>query len=156
MTGKANKHSARASAAAEDQLVAANAAFGRRDFAEAERLLRVTLAATPRHAGALHLLGATCAQTGRHEEAVTLVRQAIGLAPRDASAHNTLGIALRRLGRFDEAIAVYEKALALDPKLVDALGQSRPRASCPGPARRVARALRGGLATAPKVGGCQT
>jgi Flp pilus assembly protein TadD len=50
-------------------------------LAEAEQIYRQVLAATPRHAEALHALGALALQAGRADAADALLQQAIGLKP---------------------------------------------------------------------------
>jgi len=50
-------------------------------LAEAEQIYRQILAAAPRHADALHALGALALQAGRPDAADTLVSRAIGLKP---------------------------------------------------------------------------
>lgn len=125
MAGTASKNprqeGARGGATAGAGISAAYDAFRRGDFAEAERLLGPIIAAEPKNAAALHLLGAACSQAGRNDEALGLLCRAADLAPTDAGTHNTLGIVLRRLERIDEAVGAYERAIALDARLVDAL-----------------------------------
>ena len=50
-------------------------------WAEAEQVYRQVIAASPRHADAMHALGALALQTGRPAIAETLLAQAIGLKP---------------------------------------------------------------------------
>jgi predicted O-linked N-acetylglucosamine transferase (SPINDLY family) len=89
-------------------------------LAPAEALYRQILAAQPKHADALHLLGLIAHQAGRHALAVDLIRQAIALDPNNPAAHCNLGEACRALGRLDEAIANYRRALELTPDYPEA------------------------------------
>jgi len=89
-------------------------------LAEAEAIYRQILAAEPRHADVLHLLGAVAHQTGRNDVAVELIRQAIVLKPNYPEAYSNLGIALKDRGQLDEAIAAHRQAIALQPNLPEA------------------------------------
>ena len=89
-------------------------------LAEAEALYRQILAAQPRHAEALHLLGVIAQQAGRHDLAVELIRQALGIHPNNPAAHSNLGEAYRKLGRLDEAMSAYRRALELQPNYPEA------------------------------------
>lgn len=89
-------------------------------LAEAESVYRQVLAAEPRHADALHLLGVTATQQGRHEEAVDLIGQAIAEKGDMAQFHANLGTSLRSVGRLEEAEASYRRAAGLKPDYPDA------------------------------------
>ena len=89
-------------------------------LAEAEAIYRQILAAEPRYADALHLLGVIAHQMGRNEAAVDLIRQAIALAPGVPDFHSNLGMALYSKGQLDEAIASYRRAIALNPQFPEA------------------------------------
>jgi tetratricopeptide (TPR) repeat protein len=82
---------------------------------EAETLYRQVLAADPRHADSLHLLGVVAFQTGRSRIAVELIRKAINIKGNVAAYHSNLGNALKEQGRLTFAFACYRKALALEP-----------------------------------------
>jgi Flp pilus assembly protein TadD len=71
-------------------------------LAEAEQIYRHVLAAAPRHAEALHALGALALQAGRADAADALLRQAIGVKPA-ASFLLTRAHALLALRRPEEA-----------------------------------------------------
>jgi Flp pilus assembly protein TadD len=71
-------------------------------LAEAERVYRQVIAAMPRHADALHALGALALQAGHPDAADALLRQAIGLKPA-ADFLLTRAHALLALGRPKEA-----------------------------------------------------
>jgi len=88
----------------------------------AEALYRQLLAAEPRHADALHLLGVIAHQTGRNEVAVDLIQQAIVLAPTVPEYFSNLGEAYRAEGKFDEAIAACRQAIARKPDYPEAYG----------------------------------
>jgi len=87
---------------------------GRMDRAEA--LCARVLDAAPRHAGALHLMGAIAGQTGRNEEAVDLLERVLALDPADAMVHTNLAVALHGLGRSEEALAHLDEAIKLAPE----------------------------------------
>lgn len=87
---------------------------------EAERLYRQVLAADPRHAASLNMLGVVSHQTGRRDLSVELFGQAVAIDPGSAEYHSNLGIALQELGRRDEAIASYRKALEINPNYAEA------------------------------------
>ena len=55
-------------------------------IAEAQTLYRQILEQVPAHFDALHRLGITEAQSGRHAEADRLLEQALNLEPRSAAA----------------------------------------------------------------------
>jgi tetratricopeptide (TPR) repeat protein len=81
----------------------------------AEHGYRQVLAADPRHADSLHLLGLLAHQRGSHAAAVALIRRAIGSAPDTGLYHGSLGTALQALGELDDAIAAHRRAVALQP-----------------------------------------
>jgi tetratricopeptide (TPR) repeat protein len=84
-------------------------------LAEAEALYRSVLAAHPRHADSLHLLGVLAHQAGRHAAAVALIDAAIAIDAEAPVYFCNLGNALQAAGRLDDAIAAYRNALALQP-----------------------------------------
>ena len=84
-------------------------------WAEAEAAYVAILALQPRHAEALHLLGAAKLQQGAFEDARDLIGRAIDLKPDNAQAHQNLGEALRKLERWEDAEASLRRALALKP-----------------------------------------
>ena len=88
---------------------------------EAEKIYRQILEKNPRHAGALHFLGAMALQMKRYKEGADLIRQAIAIDPSVPEYHNNLGSALMMLaGCLPEAIASLQKAIALKPDFGDA------------------------------------
>lgn len=87
---------------------------------EAEGLYRRVLAADPRHADALHLLGLVAHQVGQSEGAVQLISEAIRYGGDVPVYHNNLGEAYRTLGRFADATACYRRAIALDGRFAEA------------------------------------
>jgi tetratricopeptide (TPR) repeat protein len=91
---------------------------GRLDAAEA--CYRGVLAAQPRNADALHLLGVIAHRVRRHDEAVALFGRAIGRNRRNPLYFSNLGVALQHQGRLDEALAAYDSALALKPDYAEA------------------------------------
>ena len=106
-------------------------------LAEAERLYRKLLALDPRHADALHLLGAIAHQAGQYHLAVETIGKAIEIRPDIAAYHTNLGTAWKALGRLDEAIAAYRKAIDCNPDFADAhanLGNALRKLGRPGEA----------------------
>jgi len=89
-------------------------------LAEAEALYRQMLAADPRHADALHLLGVVAHQAGQNDVATDLIRQAIALRRDFPEAHYNLGNVLQDEGQLDEAIAAYRQAITLRINYPDA------------------------------------
>ncbi|WP_042694028.1 tetratricopeptide repeat protein [Azospirillum sp. B506] len=84
--------------------------------AEAERGYRAVLAADPRNADALHLLGVLALQSGRPDEAVTLIGMALAQAKGVADYWDNLGSALSAAGRPGEAVQAHRNAAVLDPQ----------------------------------------
>ena len=84
-------------------------------LADAEALYRDVLAANPRHADSLHLLGVISGQTGRHELAADMISQAIEIDPRQAAYHSNLAISLKQQERLAEAVACFRTAVDLGP-----------------------------------------
>ncbi|HIJ62401.1 MAG TPA: tetratricopeptide repeat protein [Rhodospirillaceae bacterium] len=82
---------------------------------EAEHVYRQILAAEPRHADALHLLGVIAHQLGRNDIAVEVIGAAIGINGSVAAYHCNLGNALAVLGRGEDAVAAYGTAIRLKP-----------------------------------------
>ena len=89
-------------------------------LAEAAELYRQVLAADPRHAHTLQLLGLVAHQSGRHGEAVELIGRAIALKDDEPAFHLNMGLALKSLGRLDDAVASYDRAIALAPDMPEA------------------------------------
>jgi tetratricopeptide (TPR) repeat protein len=83
--------------------------------AEAERLCREILAASPDHPVVLHLLGVICLQTNRPGDAAELIARSIARQPDMAAAHYNLGLAHQALGAAEAAAESYRRALALQP-----------------------------------------
>lgn len=82
---------------------------------QAEALYRQVIAANPRHARALHHLGALALQRGQAEEAVGLMGRALEIEPNAADVLSHMGVALRQSGRLDEALQHFGRAVAVRP-----------------------------------------
>jgi predicted O-linked N-acetylglucosamine transferase (SPINDLY family) len=82
---------------------------------DAELLCRRILAADPRHADSLHLLGLLAHQTGRPDLAADLIGQAIAVNPGVAFFHSNLGSVLAAQSRLEAAIACFGRAIGLRP-----------------------------------------
>jgi tetratricopeptide (TPR) repeat protein len=89
-------------------------------LAEAEVRYQRVLAAQPKHADALNLLGVVAHQTGRHDLAVELIRQAIQQNRRNPGYFSNLGNVLYGGGKFDEAVAAYRQAVSIKPDFAEA------------------------------------
>lgn len=81
--------------------------------AEAERLYRDVLDASPGHPDALHLLGVIALQSGRADEAVDRIAQAVAGDDGSPLFHANLGHALHASGRQREAALSFARALTL-------------------------------------------
>lgn len=106
--------SAGAAAASQDRLQAALQLLQSGRPADAEPLLEALLAADPRQAEALHLLGIAAHHTGRQQRASDLVRQALAEAPNPVY-WNTLGGIQRALGQIAAAAESFRQAATLAP-----------------------------------------
>jgi tetratricopeptide (TPR) repeat protein len=97
----------------------AERALNRRDYRLAHELCLKTLAAEPRHADALFLLGMIAAEHRNYAKALEVIDRAIGIEPRKAEYLAHRGRCLSALERPREAFEAAASALALAP--VDAL-----------------------------------
>ena len=88
-------------------------------LAEAESVYRQVIAAAPRHADALHALGALALQTGNAAVADTLLTQAIALKPA-ADFQLTRAAALLALHRPDDAARIARLVLRARPESAEA------------------------------------
>jgi tetratricopeptide (TPR) repeat protein len=82
---------------------------------EAQILLRRILAAAPRHAGAMHLLGVITHQHGDTKTAAQLIEDAIKIMPDEALFHANIGEMYRILKNLEASISHGEKAISLAP-----------------------------------------
>jgi predicted O-linked N-acetylglucosamine transferase (SPINDLY family) len=90
-------------------------------LAEARAIYEQLLTQQPRHAAALHVLGALLLQQGEIKPATELLQRSIDVNPGTAKAHSDLGNALYAAGQAEAAIASYDRAITLDPRLCEAL-----------------------------------
>jgi len=92
----------------------------RQRWADAEKLLRETLASDPEDCQALYLL-AICVRMGdgRDAEALQIIDQAIARSPETGDYHATRAKILADLKRGKEAAVSAAQALALDPSDAD-------------------------------------
>ncbi|GIM02756.1 hypothetical protein Vretimale_7601 [Volvox reticuliferus] len=94
------------------------------DLHHAEVLYRRILAVQPRHANALHQLGALLTQLYGKEkdsEALRLVNAAVQLVPSCAKFRNSLGVIHQTGGRWREAADAFERANEKDPMNVSVM-----------------------------------
>jgi protein O-GlcNAc transferase len=87
---------------------------------EAQKLFRDILKADADNVAALHFLGITEHQLGRHEAAIDLLRRAIHRNGRIPDLHFNLGAILLAVGRLDEAAPHYADAVKLKPDFAEA------------------------------------
>jgi predicted O-linked N-acetylglucosamine transferase (SPINDLY family) len=87
----------------------------------ARALYAAILAADPRQADALHLMGVAEHQLGRPASALDWFDRALAIAPALADAHANRGAALRDLREPRQALASLDRALALVPRHAVAL-----------------------------------
>ncbi len=100
------------------------AAFKRRDYAEAVRLLELLEGGANAPAGlepgAVELqLGVALLRLGRTAEGVEALQRAAALAPCAARVRRKLGTGLSRIGRQDQALIELRRAVELDPAVAD-------------------------------------
>ncbi len=97
----------------------ARAAAERKDFAEAERLLRQVLASDADSVPALDLLGFVLYFMGQAVEAEAVCRRTLELRPNHAYALKGLGLCVAKQGRLDEGVKHLEAAIARSPRWFD-------------------------------------
>lgn len=88
--------------------------------AEAERLCGAILAAAPKHAATMHLLGRARMSRGDAHGASQHIAQAIALNGRVGAFHASMGLVQRALGDSARAEDCFKRALALEPKSAEA------------------------------------
>jgi predicted O-linked N-acetylglucosamine transferase (SPINDLY family) len=131
-------------------LTAATALHNQGRLDEAERLYAQLIAADPRDADALHLVGVIALQRGDHDGAVALIRHALACGLAGAHAHLNLGAAYRAKGLLGEATEQYRAALALDPRSSAARNNLANALLLMGDAEGAVEQLRAALALAPR------
>lgn len=82
---------------------------------EALKILREGLANNPQSYSIISSFGILLAETGFHDEAISVLQIGVSLWDYDPEMWNYLGMAYWGKGDFDRAYEAYEKALALDP-----------------------------------------
>ena len=84
-------------------------------LAPAKDLCQQVVAAQPRNADALHLLGIVLHQAGDAAAAIEMLQRAVAANPGVPLYYSNLGEMLRLAGRFDEAVAAGRRAVELHP-----------------------------------------
>ena len=84
-------------------------------FSEAAAIYQQILAADPRHAEAMQLLGVLAYQAGRHDTAIRLISEAIQIDGTRAAYFNNLGEAFRATGKFEDAQRCFAQAIQQEP-----------------------------------------
>jgi len=98
-----------------DLLKQAVAHHRQQNLTEAASAYRAILASDPTYADALHLLGLTYGQSGRHQKAIEFYNLAIEQTPHLAAAYNNKGISLNSLREYQQAIECFQQVLAINP-----------------------------------------
>jgi tetratricopeptide (TPR) repeat protein len=109
----------------------AERALNRRDYRLAHELCLKTLAADPKHADALFLLGMIAAEHGNHSKALEVIDRAVAIEPRKAEYLAHRGRCLLGLQRPREAFEAAQAALDLTPQdalTLDTIGVVMTRA----------------------------
>jgi len=94
------------------------AAFERRDFQSAERLLKAARLAKSDHLSAgvrLAVLGDIYNETGRSEEALEAYRESLAYVPTEIGVRGRVGVAYAEIGRLGDAARILEDALEEEP-----------------------------------------
>ncbi len=99
----------------EKRFAAALADYRAGRLLEAAAGFRRVLVYTPRHAGALYMLGTLELAARRMEEAAALLRRAVASKPDYAPAWTNLGVALVATGQHEQASVAYHTAIRIDP-----------------------------------------
>jgi len=74
----------------------------------------------PRNHVFLNMVGVSCVESGREEEALRWFRRALKEKPADAHTHYNLAKAFGKLRQYEAAEKAYSSALRIDPSLADA------------------------------------
>lgn len=97
---------------------------GRREFAEAERLVRTHLELHPDDAAGLYVLATILIDRKDLALALESINVAVVKAPHYPPLWFACGAVAAQLGKHDVALASYDKAIALNPVYVEALNNS--------------------------------
>jgi len=88
----------------------------KKDYEAAEKWLRKTIEAQPKHHPAMNYLSYTWADRGVNlKEALEMIEKALELEPDNTAYMDTLGWTYFRMGRYNEALAEIDRALKTDP-----------------------------------------
>ena len=90
-------------------------------FDAAAQLYGQVLAANPRHADSLNLLGAVMLRQGDAKAAIDLIGRAIALNATTSTYHYNLGMSFGAAGQLEGAAEAFRQAIARQPNYVDAL-----------------------------------
>ena len=74
----------------------------------------------PRNHLFLNMVGVSCAESGREEEALRWFRRAVKEKPAEAQTHFNLAKTFAKLRQYDAAEKAYSSALQIDPSMADA------------------------------------
>ena len=101
--------------------LAAEAAFGLKDFDTAAQLLQRVADAQPQNPQAQFNHGVARKEGGDLSRAATAFQRAIAVHPDHAAAQFQLGVVLTSLGQRDLAVTAYRRVIDLEPRNVEAL-----------------------------------
>lgn len=100
----------------------------KRDYSNAESMLREVLGVDPDAFEALVSLSTVLRDVGKLDESIVLGRQAVALRPNEAQAHNNLGRSFLAAKRLAEAAGAFVSATEIQPRFAAAhhnLGKTR-------------------------------
>lgn len=89
-------------------------------YAQAEQVYRQILAAAPKYAPAIHMLGVQALHAGKVPQAIDLIQQSLAIDPNEAFFHYNLGLALIASEQFEKAADAFRQTIALRPTLAEA------------------------------------
>lgn len=101
--------------------LAAEAAFGLKDFGTASRLLQRVAEAEPDSPQAQFNCGIALKENGQLDQAAAAFERASAIQPGYAAAQFQLGVTLTIMGRRKNAVEAYQRVIELEPRNVEAL-----------------------------------
>jgi membrane associated rhomboid family serine protease/cytochrome c-type biogenesis protein CcmH/NrfG len=101
-------------------LLLGNAYLQKKDYAQAESVLKQAQANDPDDLGVQYYLGLVYGETNRYEEARQIFAKLTQSNPKDDDGWTMLGTALDGLGREQEAVQALQRAISLNPRNAEA------------------------------------
>jgi Tfp pilus assembly protein PilF len=90
------------------------------NWSEANRLIDLGLASTPKHPGLQMLKGLALMLQKRYADSETHFRRALAAAPDSPEFHNNYGVLLQHMDRLEDAHAEFKRAVELSPRYKEA------------------------------------